>query len=229
VAPRVRAESPRILDIGAGFGHILYALGERFPKSRRTAIEFSGVAARHLQSIGVDVITEPVENVLPRMEGQFDVVVISHVLEHLLDPGAVLKLIRSSLAPNGVLYVEVPNIPADSLLRFPDHVWAPRFDEPHITFFSTGSLHTLLESRGLTALFCDTAGPFYRYISSLRFRMPTARWFIQHKMPPALFHFLRRQSFTKPVRMREREESFYQYGGCRIWIRSISQAGAAAE
>ncbi|MBI1790767.1 MAG: hypothetical protein HYR60_24830, partial [Acidobacteria bacterium] len=42
VAPRVRAESPRILDIGAGFGHILYALGERFPKSRRTAIEFSG-------------------------------------------------------------------------------------------------------------------------------------------------------------------------------------------
>jgi SAM-dependent methyltransferase len=156
------------------------------------------------------------------MEQRFDVIVLSHVFEHLLDPRGVLDLIRASLAPGGALYIEVPNIPAESLLRFPDHVWAPRFDEPHITFFSTATLYTLLASAGFEPQFCDTAGAEYRYISGLRFRLPPLRWFLQDIVPRPLFHWLRTQGFTRALRVPERVESFYQYGGCRIWIRSIS-------
>jgi SAM-dependent methyltransferase len=211
----------RILDIGAGYGHILHCLGERFPGSERYAIEFSEPCIRHLQSLNVKVETRPVEQVLSGKNEHFDLITISHVLEHLLDPKTVLNLIHSSLAKEGVLYVEVPNIPADSLLRYPDHMWAPRFDEPHITFFSESTLKTLVESAGFQLQFLSTAGPNYRFISALRFKMPPLRETIVHRMPQSLFRFLRSRNITKAVRVQHREQSFFEYGGCRLWLRSI--------
>jgi SAM-dependent methyltransferase len=143
------------------------------------------------------------------------------VLEHLLDPAAVLRQLEAALKPSGALYIEVPNIPAESLLGYPDHKWAPRYDEPHITFFSLATLRGLLESVGFELGFCDTAGPEYKYISALQFRLPPSRSFLQGLLPPGLFLFLRKQRLTKPFRVQEREHSFYQYEGFRIWIRSV--------
>jgi len=48
-------------------------------------------------------------------ELEFDTIVLSHVLEHLVDPRAVLRRARSWLAPAGRLIVVTPN--ADSLHR----------------------------------------------------------------------------------------------------------------
>lgn len=39
----------------------------------------------------------------------YDSVFASHVLEHLLDVQQVLKMVRNSLTPNGLLFVAVPN------------------------------------------------------------------------------------------------------------------------
>jgi len=228
VSPHIRKANPEILDIGAGFGHILHAFGQRHPRSRRLAIEFSDICVQHLTSLGVQVFTQPVEEVLPRMEHRFDVIVLSHVFEHLLDPRGILDLIHASLAPDGVLYIEVPNIPAESLLRYPDHVWAPRFDEPHITFFSALTLRQMLTSASFEPVFCDTAGAEYKNISWVRFHLPHWRWFLQSLIPLPLFRWLRRQKFTRAIRVPERVESFYQYGGFRIWIRSISRKKAKA-
>ncbi len=219
----VQKDNPHILDIGAGYGHVLYALGQRYPNSARSAIECSEMCVRCLKSMGVQVFTRPVEEILPRMARQFDLVVATHVLEHLLDPREVLRLIHSRLAPGGALCIEVPNIPAESLLGYPNHVWTPRFDEPHITFFSRSALCDLLESVGFDLQFCDTAGPEYKYISPLRFRLPPVRSFLQGLLPTSLFFFLRRQRFTQSFRVQEREESFYRYGGFRIWTRSVSR------
>ena len=222
VTPHIKKQNPRILDIGAGFGHILYALGQQFPSSTRLAIEFSEICADHLQSIGTEVYTEPVEEVLPKLEGEFDLIVLSHVFEHLLELRPILGLIRNSLVSGGILYIEVPNIPVDSLLRYPDHKWAPRFDEPHITFFSLPILQKILTNADFDVSFCNTAGPHYEYISRFRFSLPPLMSTVQSLMPSKLFFFLRKSRLTNAVRVQDREESFYQYGGERIWIRSVS-------
>ncbi len=222
VEPYVKKENPSILDIGAGFGHILHAFGQKYPKSNRLAIEYSEVCAQHLKSIGVKVYKQPVEEVLPQFDQKFDLIVLSHVFEHVLELPTILKLIQDCLVPGGILYIEVPNIPAESLLRYPDHIWAPRFDEPHVTFFSLLSLQNALTSSGFELKFCDTAGPEYKYISSIRFRLPPLRSFVQSLLPPPFFLWLRKQSFIKPLRVPERIESFYQYSGFRLWIRSVS-------
>jgi SAM-dependent methyltransferase len=212
----------RILDIGAGYGHILYFLGQEFPRASRFAIEFSEACGKHLESQKIEVRNQPVEQVLSGMKNQFDLVTLSHLLEHLLNPASVLELIHSSLTSGGLLYIEVPNIPVDCLLRYPDHVWAPRHDEPHITFFSEFTLKKIVESAGFALQFSSTAGPRYRYISSLRYRLPPFRSTVESWIPKGLFQFLRNQKLTQPLRVQSREEAFFQYGGeDRIWIRSV--------
>lgn len=226
LAPHITSDRPQILDIGAGFGHILYALGERYPEGTRAAIEFSNVCTDHLRSLGIETSSDPVEKALPAMGRKFDLIVLSHVFEHLLQPRETLDLIREHLVPGGILYIEVPNIPADSLTRYPDHVWAPRYEEPHICLFSQDTLREILESADYDVQFCDTAGGEYKYISALQFHLPHWRWFLQGITPAPLFHFLRKQKFTKAMRIPERVPSFYAYGGTRIWIRSISKKPA---
>ena len=41
-----------------------------------------------------------------------------------------------------------------------------------------------------------------------------------------LFLFLRSLRATQPLRVRDREDAFYEYGGFRIWIRSVSRKPA---
>ena len=227
VAQHLRIEPTNILDVGAGYGHILDALGRTYPRARRVAIEFSQVCVRHLQAIGIEVHSDPADTVLPALADSFDVVVLSHVLEHLLDPPELLDVIRDHLSPDGVFYVEVPHIPADAVTKYPDHVWAPRFDEPHITFYSVPTLRQTLEQAGFDVLACDTAGPMYTHIPAWRYRMPTMRWWIQRMMPKPVFDFLRRQPTTSGLRVQPEEPSFTEYGGERIWIRALVRRGQA--
>ena len=228
VSAHVQGDAPRVLDIGAGYGHILHAIGQRFSKAQLQAIEFSAPCVAHLESIGIEVHSQPAERILPKMEGQFDLLIMSHALEHILRPKELLELVEQSLAPGGVLYVEVPNIPRETLTKYPDHPWAPRYDEPHITFFSARTLRSLGSSSGFIELFCDSAGPEYRSISAIRYSMPPAKSSLLNLLPRSIFDFLRRQQFTKGARVQEREETFYKYGGFRIWLRSIWRKPAAS-
>lgn len=217
--------APRILDVGAGFGHILHALGQAFPDSRRFALEISDVCVRHLRSIGISVFTVPTEAWLDRSTESFDIIVLSHVLEHLRDPVATLRRLRERLTPRGLLYVEVPNIPAGSLTRYPDHPWAPRFDEPHLTFFSEATLRGVLERAGLAVAFLSTAGPHYREVPAWRYRMPPLVPLAASLLPAGVKRFLRRQRFTAPVQTFGAAGPFFQYGGAGIWLRSVSTPG----
>jgi len=220
--PHVKKTAPRILDVGAGYGHLLYGLGEVFPEAERQAVELSEICIPFLRSLGIHVHTELVEDALQTNTEPFDVITVSHVLEHLLEPMTVLKLLHEHLAPGGVLYIEVPNIPREYLTRYLDHVWAPRFDEPHITFFSEPTLRSTLETAGFDPKVCTTAGPEYKEISKLHFHMPHWRWFIQRAIPKPIFEMLRKSPISKGMKVQTREEIFYQYGGQRIWLRSVS-------
>ena len=226
LAPRVTSPQPRILDIGAGYGHILHALGERFPGCTLSAIEFSNVCVEHLRSRGIAVFAQPAEEILPALP-PFDVIVLSHALEHFLDPGAMLRLIASRLSPGGILYVEVPHIPEEAMHRYIDSVWAPRVDEPHITFFDPRSLSGALAASGLAVELCTTAGPEYSRVSALRFHIPQWRWLMERIIPKPIFRFLRRQRAAQSMKVNAREDAFYQQGGFRIWIRAIARRTAA--
>lgn len=216
---------PTILDGGAGYGHTLHALGRRYPGSVRIASELSRVCVRHLQAVGVEVVAEPLEAALLRFAGRLDVVVLSHVLEHLLDPLQALRRAHRALTPGGFLFVEVPNIPREVLAGYGDHIWIPRHDEPHLTFYSVRTLTDLITAAGFAIRFCETVGPRYRHTGRLRSRVPPLRRRIEAWLPSRLLRTLRRRPLARPWQTPEDRAAFYTYGDVppwRLWIRCIA-------
>ena len=99
-----------IAEVGSGGGQVL----RMFPTARLTAIDVSSVylenARRNLAGYDVRFLKGELEN-LDLPAASFDRVICTEVLEHVLDPDAVLAAIARVLRPNGVAVVTVPNDP----------------------------------------------------------------------------------------------------------------------
>jgi len=101
----------KVLDYGCGAGNLTRELS----KIKNISITIADIDSDCLevtkQSVGertVDTIllsTEPWLNI----HNKFDVIVLSHVLEHLLDPINTLQQLSKHLVPGGILIVAVPN------------------------------------------------------------------------------------------------------------------------
>jgi 2-polyprenyl-3-methyl-5-hydroxy-6-metoxy-1,4-benzoquinol methylase len=60
------------------------------------------------KSNGINVRKGSIEQI--KSNEKFDLIILSHVLEHLLNPSVFLKKIKSILSDNGILYIEVPSL-----------------------------------------------------------------------------------------------------------------------
>ena len=68
---------------------------------------------------------------MPFADQVFDHVICSHVLEHVVDPGAVIdEMVR--VARGG--YIEVPEAASAKILDFPSHLWWVRLDGDVLVF-----------------------------------------------------------------------------------------------
>ncbi len=70
----------------------------------------------------------PTPAAMPFADGAFDYVVCSHVLEHVVDPTAVVAEM-ARVAKAG--YIEVPEAASAKILDFPSHLWWCRLDGDH--------------------------------------------------------------------------------------------------
>lgn len=96
----------RLLEVGCGGGAILgnlQALGWQ-----TEGVDFDPTAVAHARSKGLTVHLGPLaDHALPA--GRFDAIVMSHVIEHVHDPGGLLRECRRLLKPDGTLVVLTPN------------------------------------------------------------------------------------------------------------------------
>src|SRR4051794_19640942 len=133
------------LDVGAGFGCIARHLGMLCASLAYDAVEWDDESVRRLkQSSHVRAVYHSVD----KARGPYGLVVLSHVLEHVPDPGALLRAIRERLLPQGLLLIEVPN--EDD--RFKES------NEPHLCFFAAATLARLVERCGFRVVRQNTFG-----------------------------------------------------------------------
>lgn len=97
-----------VAEIGSGGGHVL----RMFPGARLTAIDVSGeylaIARDNLVGFEVQFLKGEVDKMsLPAQS--FDRIICTEVLEHVVDPQAVLSEIARLLRPTGIAVVTVPN------------------------------------------------------------------------------------------------------------------------
>ena len=98
-----------IMEIGSGDGALMKMIRKKHDRIQLVAIEPSGELCRGLEKIpDLAVVNSYIEEYSP--VSKFDLVIMSHVLEHLEKPLEVLKLIHDNyLNPGGYLYIDIPN------------------------------------------------------------------------------------------------------------------------
>ena len=130
-------DTGRLLDIGCGNGAFLRAFARAMPRWTLVGTELSDATRAIVESIpGVEGLHV---GSLDDLTGQFDLIALVHVLEHVSRPLDLLAVVSSKVKADGVVFVEVPDVPLNPF----DLVIAD-----HISHFTPATATALLESAG---------------------------------------------------------------------------------
>ena len=99
---------PRMLDVGSGGGELLYPLTHLAGASAEGLEPNRGYAQHAREQRGMPLHEGFLREDAP-VSGGYDLITVHHVLEHLDDPLATMRLLHRWLRPGGHLVVEVPN------------------------------------------------------------------------------------------------------------------------
>jgi SAM-dependent methyltransferase len=145
VSPSLRRHQEVVaLEVGPSDGSNLYALNRLKAKmtlyedelDRRWEPELREKDIKHWMDAPKDQL--------------FDCIILSHVLEHFTDPLLQLKKFAKLLRKNGVIYIEVPNVPEDKGPGLP-------YKLCHTIYFSEKTLKLMAGVSGLELVKMDTS------------------------------------------------------------------------
>lgn len=142
----------RILDCGCGAGDNARILSDRGWRVTGVTIDIreQEAARRFCEAV---YIADLEKGIPQAVEGAFDAVLASHVLEHLARPERLLRDIHERLNPGGVLAVALPNVAnyRERILRLRgqfNYTDTGQLDRTHLRFYTYKTAIQLLEQNG---------------------------------------------------------------------------------
>jgi SAM-dependent methyltransferase len=153
-----RGTGGRLLEIGCGEGWFLKAALAAGYEAR--GLEFSDFGLKRFNPALSDRVEfgdafEALDRLI-EARVQVDVCVMEHVLEHVLDPQALLARLPAILAPGGVVAITVPNdfstvqLRARALGHLDRDFWVA--SPQHLNYFNSENLPRLLERMGFAVV-----------------------------------------------------------------------------
>ncbi|MEN8170418.1 MAG: class I SAM-dependent methyltransferase [Pseudomonadota bacterium] len=168
------AASEKVLEVGCGSGATLNYLKEQGLSKWCAGIELSaGPALEAKKHIDVALQGNIEHMNLPFDDCEFDVILCLDVLEHLVDPWAVIHKLDKLLKPGGVIIASIPNVryyKVSTGLLFKG-IWDYKdegiLDRTHLRFFTYKTAKSLMECSNLVVdktvcLGMQKGGPRYR-------------------------------------------------------------------
>jgi SAM-dependent methyltransferase len=132
------------LEIGSAGGDVLQRLRDQGVADVQ-GVEVSPDGAAAARAKGLRVFCGTLEEF--ETDDRFDVILMSHVIEHVLDPVGTVEKTFSLLKPGGVLYLETPNVGALDA-RIWGAYWGLIHYPRHLCLFDRHTLRRLLVGAG---------------------------------------------------------------------------------
>ncbi len=139
-------ENLKVIDVGCGNGGLLMAL-KQLGQKNITALDPSVKCISNIKKAGIKGFTG---NLFGNTGAEkYDMVILSHVMEHVKDVSRALDKVLNMLNENGMLYIEVPDASS-----YADNHVVPYyyFDTEHINHFEETSLINLGMHKGLRVI-----------------------------------------------------------------------------
>ena len=165
-----RGRSSTVLDVGCGSGQLLYALSlagiddvlgiDPFAPGDRTFDTGASILRQHLSDV----------------EGTFDLVMLHHSLEHVPDPGGILRQVRGLLSPQGRIVVRMPTVSSRAYSIYQQD-WV-QLDAPrHLAVLSRSGMAELCRANGLQVVTVRDDSTSFQFWGSeqVRRRIPLSR------------------------------------------------------
>ena len=147
-----------VLEIGCGSG-VTGALAKATGKVLRfVGVEVDPSAAAEARLVLDQVLEGNVETLpMPFPPESFDALILSEVLEHLVDPWSALKRLAPLLRPRGLVYATSPNVAHISVLRMLlhnrwDYTECGRMDWTHLRWFTPETYREMIEAAGFCTI-----------------------------------------------------------------------------
>ena len=106
-----RPGQQRIVDVGCGEGSATYLVKRLDPGNVVIGIDWSAMALTRARARGVLAVQGGIDS-LPLPDASVDVVIMSELIEHLVDTDAAAEEARRVLRPGGTLLLSTPNLAA---------------------------------------------------------------------------------------------------------------------
>jgi 2-polyprenyl-3-methyl-5-hydroxy-6-metoxy-1,4-benzoquinol methylase len=146
----------RVLDIGCSAGSLLLSFGDGTPNldgfepdvmMARIARDRLPPSARIFNELCDPAVLPP---------ETYDLITLSHVFEHVLDPVVFLGHLLRATRPDGLVFIEVPN---ESVSEVKRQVRAPFRGKLHLSYFNPQTLGRCAIASGGTIRKISTYGP----------------------------------------------------------------------
>ena len=137
--PHISNKKARILDIGCSTGCLLSLFKERGYSNLIGVDPSPSCAETVIKRYGIETVASTISTFEPNES--FDVIILSAVVEHLVDLDSSIQKVISMLNPNGLLFIEIPDAE-----RFDTYIFTPfqQFSIEHINYFTQHSITNLL-------------------------------------------------------------------------------------
>lgn len=159
IAKKIRNGRPKtVLDVGCGEGFFLEELKSLKWKITGTDFSCAGIK-RHNPQIAANIFFGPFEKVLPKLKSQnkkFFLINLGNILEHVLNPMLLLKLVSPLLIKNGIVRLVVPNDTSgfQKLLEKEKRSRCSWITPPdHLSYFNFESLEAVLSYCGYVSFY----------------------------------------------------------------------------
>lgn len=131
-----------ILDVGAGKGELLKALKEKCFRNL-VGLDPNISSVNKMKEIGLEAYQGNINNSKLKLNRKFDVIFITGVMEHLINPMYSIENIKTVLKDNGMIILNIPNF---SFIHKSENLIPMHFHHEHINYFSRESIVEMMKN-----------------------------------------------------------------------------------